>query len=57
NKSFGIEEINAEILTTVESEYQVNLPNIVVLEPGLAPNSNDAMFKSINMYLEDLKQN
>ncbi|CAG8690303.1 13899_t:CDS:2, partial [Dentiscutata erythropus] len=29
NKSFGIEEINAEILTTVESGCQVNPPNVV----------------------------
>ncbi|KAF0538511.1 hypothetical protein F8M41_007722 [Gigaspora margarita] len=54
NKNFGIEEINTKIFTTVELECQVNLLNIVVLEPGPAPNSNKTIFKSIDMYLEDL---
>ncbi|CAG8856323.1 42453_t:CDS:1, partial [Gigaspora margarita] len=44
NKDFGIEEINSEILTIVRSGCQVNPPNVIILEPGPEPNSNESIF-------------
>ena len=35
---------------------RINPPNVVILEPGPAPDSNTAVFKSIDMYLNDLEQ-
>ncbi|CAG8701011.1 21641_t:CDS:2 [Cetraspora pellucida] len=55
-KNFSIKEINEEIASKIESVYQINLLNIVILKPGLAPDSNTAIFKSIDIYLEDLGQ-
>ncbi|CAG8851201.1 46053_t:CDS:1, partial [Gigaspora margarita] len=52
----GIKEINEEISSKIESGCRINSPNIVILEPGPASNSNTAIFKSIDIYLNDLEQ-
>ncbi|KAF0492522.1 hypothetical protein F8M41_021676 [Gigaspora margarita] len=55
-QNFSIKEINEEISSKIESGCQINPSNIVILEPEPAPDSNTAIFKSNNMYLNDLKQ-
>ncbi|CAG8598029.1 1702_t:CDS:2, partial [Dentiscutata heterogama] len=48
-RNFGIKEINEEISSKIESGCQINPPNIVILEPGPAPDSNASVFKSIDI--------
>ncbi|CAG8483677.1 13795_t:CDS:2 [Dentiscutata heterogama] len=55
-RNFGIKEINEEISSKIESGCRINLPNVVILEPGPASDSNAAIFESINMYLKDFEQ-
>ncbi|CAG8733958.1 4017_t:CDS:1, partial [Dentiscutata heterogama] len=56
-RNFGIREIDAEVFNNIELGCNVNPPNLVILEPGPAPNSNEAVFELINMFLKDLGQN
>ncbi|CAG8571922.1 14254_t:CDS:2, partial [Dentiscutata heterogama] len=56
-RNFGIKEINEEIFSKIESRCRINLPNVVILEPEPAPDSNASIFKLIDMYLKDLEQN
>ncbi|CAG8642857.1 4308_t:CDS:2, partial [Dentiscutata heterogama] len=55
-RNFGIKEINEEISSKIESGCRINLPIVVILEPGPASDSNAAVFESIDMYLKDLEQ-
>ncbi|CAG8792481.1 19487_t:CDS:2 [Cetraspora pellucida] len=54
---FAMGEINTALKEAVEKGCNVSPPTVVILEAGPAPNSNLAVHKTCEMYIEDLKLN
>ncbi|CAG8557260.1 11804_t:CDS:2, partial [Dentiscutata heterogama] len=54
---FAMDEINTALKEAVGKGCNVSPPTIVILEAGPAPNSNLAVHKTCEMYIEDLKLN
>ncbi|CAG8493045.1 1462_t:CDS:2, partial [Acaulospora colombiana] len=51
--TFDIEHIDAAIKKNINSAFFVASPNVVILEPGEAPNKNKHVHQAVNMFLED----
>ncbi|PKK59839.1 hypothetical protein RhiirC2_794223 [Rhizophagus irregularis] len=54
---FDMANVHEKILNHVEHGCKINPPNIVILEPGGIPNSDEGILESIQMYKKDLELN
>ncbi|CAG8453283.1 12555_t:CDS:2 [Dentiscutata heterogama] len=55
--NFTMDDINDALQEAVDEKCKISQPNIVILEAGPAPNSNLAVHKTCEMYVEDLDLN
>ncbi|CAB5362868.1 unnamed protein product [Rhizophagus irregularis] len=54
---FDMANVHEKILNHIEHGCKINPPNIVILEPGGIPNSDEGILESIQMYKKDLELN
>ena len=47
--------VHEKILNYIEYGCEINSPNVVILEPGGNPSSDEGIFESIQMYKNDLE--
>ncbi|RHZ80584.1 hypothetical protein Glove_134g30 [Diversispora epigaea] len=57
NSNFDMQNIHKKILEKVEYGCLGDLSNIVILESGRIPNTDEGIFQSTKMYVEDLDLN
>ncbi|RHZ51289.1 hypothetical protein Glove_481g108 [Diversispora epigaea] len=55
NTNFDMTTIHEKILENIDQGCSAGAPNIVILETGGIPNSNEGIFRSTEMYKEDFK--
>ncbi|RHZ51571.1 hypothetical protein Glove_476g74 [Diversispora epigaea] len=55
NTNFDMNTVHEKILNYIEYGCEINPPNVVILEPGGNPSSDEGIFESIQMYKNDLK--
>jgi hypothetical protein len=52
--NFDMATVHEKILDCVEHGCEINPPNVIILEPGGNPSSDEGIFESIQMYKKDL---
>ncbi|RHZ56362.1 hypothetical protein Glove_402g38 [Diversispora epigaea] len=55
NTNFDMNTVHEKILNYIEYGCEINPPNVVILEPGGNPSSDEGIFESIQIYKNDLK--